>query len=100
MDVVVAMRPDAPLLHDDLFTVGVEPKPEKPSNIAKRVEIKVGDVEAGFKKEDLIVERELKTAAVHQGYIEARAALGTVSQERATRLWPTTPRHFIGRAHH
>jgi hypothetical protein len=49
IDVVEAMRPDAPLLHDDLFTVGVEPKPEKPSNIAKRVEIKQGDVEAGFK---------------------------------------------------
>src|SRR6185295_2878765 len=30
IDVVEAMRPDAPLLHDDLFTVGVEPKPEKP----------------------------------------------------------------------
>ena len=38
IDVVEAMRPDAPLLHDDLYTAGVEPKPEKPSNIAKRVE--------------------------------------------------------------
>ena len=36
IDVVEAMQPDAPLLHDDLFTVGVEPKPDKPSNIAKR----------------------------------------------------------------
>src|SRR5213596_3900294 len=35
IDVVEAMRPDAPLLHDDLFTVGVEPKPDKPSNVAK-----------------------------------------------------------------
>src|SRR5881397_275695 len=50
IDVVEAMRPDAPVLHDDLFTVGVEPKPEKPSNVAKRVEISQGDVEAGFKK--------------------------------------------------
>ena len=75
IDVVEAMRPDAPLLHDDLFTVGVEPKPDKPSNIAKRLEIKVGDVEAGFKKADLIVEREFKTAPVHQGYIEPHAAL-------------------------
>src|SRR5213079_1236966 len=30
IDVVEAMRPDAPLLHDDLFTAGVEPKPDKP----------------------------------------------------------------------
>ena len=81
IDVVEAMRPGAPLLHDDLFTVGVEPKPDKPSNIAKRLEIKVGDVEAGFKKADLIVEREFKTAPVHQGYIEPHAALATVSED-------------------
>src|SRR4030095_14183223 len=55
IDVVEAMRPDAPVLHDDLFTVGVEPKPDKPSNIAKRVEITLGDVEAGFAKADVIV---------------------------------------------
>src|SRR6266853_1815910 len=99
IDVVEARRPDAPLLHDDLFTVGVEPKPEKPSNIAKRVEIKVGDVEAGFKKADLIVEREFKTAPVHQGYIEPHAALATVSEDGATELWTTTQGHFIVRAH-
>jgi len=39
------MRPDAPLLHDDLFTVGVDPKPDRPSNVAKRVEIVLGDIE-------------------------------------------------------
>src|SRR5262244_2236170 len=39
IDVVEAMRPGAPVLHDDMFTAGVDPKPEKPSNIAKRVEI-------------------------------------------------------------
>src|SRR5712671_6869907 len=48
IDVVDAMKPEAPLLHEDLYTAGVEPKPERPSNIAKRVEIGHGDVEAGF----------------------------------------------------
>src|SRR5512138_1303935 len=48
IDVVEAMKPSAPILHDDLFTVGVEPKPDKPSNVAKRVEITLGDVENGF----------------------------------------------------
>src|SRR3989449_10353279 len=88
IDVVEAMRPDAPLLHDDLFTVGVEPKPDKPSNVAKRVEITLGDIEAGFKKADVIVEREFKTAPVHQGYIEPHAALASVSEEdrKSTRL--------------
>src|SRR6266853_1896237 len=79
IDVVEAMQPNAPLLHDDLFTVGVEPKPEKPSNIAKR--------------------REFKTAPVHQGYIEPHAALASVSEDGSTELWCTTQGHFIVRAH-
>src|SRR5215510_5663402 len=70
IDVAEAMKPGAPLLHEDLFTAGVEPKPDRPSNIAKRIEINLGDIEAGFKKADVVVEREFKTAPVHQGYIE------------------------------
>ena len=89
IDVVEAMQPDAPLLHDDLFTVGVEPKPDKPSNIAKRIEIALGDIEAGFEKADVIVEREFKTAPVHQGYIEPHAALASVSEDGSAELWCT-----------
>src|SRR6266487_3490192 len=36
IDVEDAMKPGAPVLHDDLFTQGVEPKPSAPSNVAKR----------------------------------------------------------------
>src|SRR5262249_57571493 len=86
-DVEEAMRPGAPILHDDLFTVGVEPKPDKPSNVAKRIEITLGDVEAGFKKADVVVEREFKTAPVHQGYIEPHAALASGSEDGSTERW-------------
>ena len=99
IDVLEAMRPDAPLLHEDLYTAGVEPKPDKPSNIAKRVEIVLGDIEAGFQKADVIVEREFKTQPVHQGYIEPHAALATVSEDGSAELWCTTQGHFIVRAH-
>src|SRR5256712_12849354 len=98
IDVVEAMRPDAPLLHDDLYTVGVEPKPDKPSNVAKRVEITLGDVEAGFAKADVIVEREFKTAPVHEGYMERRAARASVSEDGSTELWCSTQGCFSVRA--
>src|SRR5205823_6040384 len=49
IDVEDAMLPDAPLVHDNIFTAGVEPKPTKPSNITKMVRFAKGDVEAGFK---------------------------------------------------
>jgi NAD(P)-dependent dehydrogenase (short-subunit alcohol dehydrogenase family) len=99
IDVVEAMRPDAPLLHEDLYTAGVEPKPGTPSNVAKRVEISLGDIEAGFKKADVIIEREFKTQPVHQGYIEPHTALATVSEDGSAELWCTTQGHFIVRAH-
>src|SRR5438128_11877598 len=77
IDVVEAMRPDAPVLHDDLFTAGVEPKPDKPSNIAKRVEIVLGDNQAGFAKAAVVVERVSKTPQVHQGHIAPHHAHDT-----------------------
>jgi len=99
IDVVEAMQPGAPLLHDDLFTVGVEPKPEKPSNVAKRIEIVLGDIEAGFAKADVIVEREFNTAPVHQGYIEPHATIASVSEDGSAEVWSSTQGHFIVRAH-
>src|SRR5712691_1227977 len=50
IDVEDAMQPDAPVLHDDLFTQGVDPKPAKPSNIAKRITFAKGDIAAGWKE--------------------------------------------------
>ncbi|MDP1716896.1 MAG: hypothetical protein Q8L40_02365 [Burkholderiales bacterium] len=35
-----AMQPDAPLLFEDMITRGVEPAPDKPSNISKRIELR------------------------------------------------------------
>jgi CO/xanthine dehydrogenase Mo-binding subunit len=99
IDVVDAMMPDAPLLHDDLYTAGVDPTPVRASNVAKRVVIGHGDIEAGFAKADVIVEREFRTQPVHQGYIEPHAALATVSEDGTAEVWCTTQGHFIVRAH-
>src|ERR1700745_1778891 len=100
IDVVEAMKPGAPILHDDLFTAGVEPKPDKPSNIAKRIEITLGDIEKGFQQADVVVEREFKTAPVHQGYIEPHAALATVSEDGSGELWGCTAGPLLVRGHH
>ena len=98
LDVGQAMQPDAPLLHDDMYTIGVEPKPAQPSNIAKRVQFALGDIAAGFAKADVIVEREFNTQPVHQGYIEPHACLASVSEDGQSELWCTTQGQFIVRA--
>ncbi len=99
IDIVAAMQPDAPVLHNDMFTDGVTPKPSKASNVFKEVDIAVGDVEAGFAKADLIVERSFKTAPVHQGYIEPHAAVASFSEDGQAELWCCTQGHFVVRAY-
>jgi CO/xanthine dehydrogenase Mo-binding subunit len=98
IDVVEAMQPGAPLLHEDQYTQGVKPKPDRPSNIAKRLEYGRGDVAAGFRQAEVIVEREFNTKPVHQGYIEPQACLASYSADGQAELWTSTQGHFVFRA--
>src|SRR5205814_3626181 len=81
IDVEDAMKPDAPVLHDDLFTQGVDPKPAKASNIAKRVTFTKGDFAAGWKEAEVTIERRYTTQPVHQAYIEPHACLVSVGSD-------------------
>ena len=94
-----AQSPDAPVLHDDLFTRGVKPAPEKPSNIASKIEMGTGDAEKGLAKADIVVEREFKTAAVHQGYIEPHAVLASIGSDGKATVWCSSQGHFMIRAY-
>ncbi|MGP1676732.1 MAG: xanthine dehydrogenase family protein molybdopterin-binding subunit [Burkholderiales bacterium] len=98
IDVVEAMQPGAPLLHENQYTIGVKPKPDRPSNVAKRLEYGRGDVAAGFGQADVIVEREFNTKPVHQGYIEPQACLASYSADGQAELWTSTQGHFVFRA--
>jgi CO/xanthine dehydrogenase Mo-binding subunit len=99
IDVEDAMKDDAPILHDDLFTSGVEPKPTKPSNIAKKVVFKKGDIDAGFKDADVIVEGRYTTQPVHQGYIEPHACLATYAPGGQITIHASSQGHFMIRAY-
>src|SRR6185503_20937453 len=84
-----AKKPGAPVLHDHVKFDG------QPSNIAGTLEHKLGDVKAGFKEADVIVERSFKTEAAHQGYIEPHACLASVSPDGSGELWVCTQGHFM-----
>src|SRR5947208_1025959 len=98
MDVEAAMADGAPILHDDMFTAGVEPKPEKPSNVSKVVRFAKGDVEAGFKEADIVIERRYTTKPVHQGYIEPHACLVSVGADGQTTIFSSSQGQFMVRA--
>ncbi|MEX2453864.1 MAG: xanthine dehydrogenase family protein molybdopterin-binding subunit, partial [Rhodospirillaceae bacterium] len=98
IEVVEAMQPDAPILHEDQFTKNVEPAPDKPSNVAMRLESKLGDIEKGFAQADIIVEHEYNTKAIHQGYIEPQASLANYTDGGLAEVWTGTQGHFVFRA--
>jgi CO/xanthine dehydrogenase Mo-binding subunit len=99
IDVEDAMADNAPVLHDDMFTGGVTPKPTKPSNVAKVVTFKKGDAEAGFKDADIIVEGKYTTKPVHQGYIEPHACLATYAPDGQITIHSSSQGHFMVRAY-
>ena len=99
IDVLDAMKPGAPLLHEGMITAGVEPAPTTPSNVAKRIEIGTGDIAKGFAEAEVIVERTFTTKPVHQGYIEPHACVASVSEDGQGELWVSTQGHWIVRAH-
>ena len=97
IDVDEAMKPDAPILHPDMRTEGVEPKPKKASNVAHRYEFGHGNIEKGFAEADIVIERSFKTEASHQGYIEPHACLASVGPDGQGDLWCCTQGHFMVR---
>ena len=87
-----ALKPDAPILHEFLKFEG------KSSNIVGKLEHKLGDVEDGFAKADVVIERSFTTRPVHQGYIEPHACLVSVSADNKATIWSSSQGQFMVRA--
>ncbi len=92
-DVDEAMKPGAPVLRE-----GTDPAVEGMSpNVMASHEFGHGDLDAGFAKADLVMEKSFKTAAAHQGYIEPHACLGSLGADGRGELWCCTQGHFVAR---
>ncbi|MCY2968144.1 MAG: xanthine dehydrogenase family protein molybdopterin-binding subunit [Planctomycetota bacterium] len=96
-DIQEAMKPGAPLLHADLVTDELGKKGTTPSNIAKHFRFDKGDLVAGFKQAKIVVEREFKTATVHQGYIEPQNATAMWNADGHITVWCSTQGSFTVR---
>ncbi len=110
MNVKEAMAPGAPLVLEDLrnqefgqvqanepmelFMAPSKGASDKPGNVAAHFQFQRGDLEAGFKQADFIVEREYNTQMVHQGYIEPHNALGIYNADGHATLYCSTQGPF------
>ena len=97
IDVRAAMESGATLLHDDLTTMELGEKTDVSSNIATHIRHEVGDLKEGFAAADLVVEREFKTATVHQGYIEPHNATALWNVDGQVTIWTSTQGAFTAR---
>ena len=97
IDVEEAMAEDAPLLFEDMITRGVDPAPNRPSNVSKRVGFEIGDLDAGFAEADEVIEKHYRTAPIHQAYIEPQACLANWEGGGKAELWSSSQGHFAVR---
>lgn len=98
LNVLAAMRDDAPVLNDDVRTEVLGGAGQgKPTNVAKKYLFSKGDVAQGFAAADLVVERQFDTAMVHQGYIEPHNATALWNPDGKITVWMSTQGSFTAR---
>ena len=83
-DPLEAMQPDAPLVHE-----------EHGSNIASHLKIRYGDIEAGWKESDDIIEETIKTQMVEHAHIESHAALAEIDSRGVVTVYSSAQRPFL-----
>ena len=97
LDVREAMDENAPVLHEFLRTEEIASAfmpgsmvGTQPTNVAKRLEFKAGDTDAGFEEADVIVDREFTTTMAHQGYIEPHNGSAYYNKDGHITIWSST----------
>lgn len=97
-DVEEAIKPDAPLVHEDLYTWEFTgEKAASPSNISRHVAMSRGDVDSGFAEADIILEKTFRGGTVHQGYIEPQACTADIDASGHITVYTTNQSSFAVR---
>ena len=92
-----AMKPDAPILLEELRADELGVKGSAPTNIAEHARFGRGDVEKAFQEAAVVVEKEFHTAMVHQGYIEPQNATALWNVDGQLTIWCSTQGSFGAR---
>jgi CO/xanthine dehydrogenase Mo-binding subunit len=97
-DVLEAVQPGAPILHEDLARYpGVNPD-HVDGNICYRTAVAWGNVEAGFAQADRVYEHTFRTSTVHHGYLEPMACVAQVEPSGKVTVWTSTQSTYMVRA--
>ncbi|MBI3066111.1 MAG: xanthine dehydrogenase family protein molybdopterin-binding subunit [Deltaproteobacteria bacterium] len=98
LDPLEAVKPSAPILHPDLLSYRGLPVPvEKLSNVFSYLKWGKGNLEAGFKQADLIVENTYTTQVTHQSYLEPHACVAKTDPSGGADIWSCSKTPFAVR---
>lgn len=109
-NVVETLRDDRELVHD-AATLGLREdagahtsvgghtqKLERPANATSADRYSRGDVEAGFREADAVVERTYRTAWVHQAYLEPQSSVAVPDPMGGVTIYTSTQGAFFTRS--
>ena len=97
-DPLEAMKPDAPIIHEDLSDYQAKYAAVRFGNVCSYTQIKHGDVDEGFRWADRVFENTFSTARVHQAYIEPHACVAQMDPGGKVTVWTTSQVPFKVRA--
>jgi CO/xanthine dehydrogenase Mo-binding subunit len=98
LDPVEATKDSAPVLHPDLLSYKGLPVPvEKLGNVFAYLKWGKGDIEAGFREADLIVENTFTTQVTHQSYLEPHACVVQTHADGSADIWSCSKTPFAVR---
>jgi CO/xanthine dehydrogenase Mo-binding subunit len=96
-DVLEAMKPDAPILHDN--APGYDGAPAEimapaGGNVLNKLTFGKGDIEKGFAEADLVLEHTFRMPIHHQGYLEPQSFLVKIDDDGKVNAWASTKGPF------
>jgi len=95
-DPIEAMKPGAPIIHEDLSSYFcIFPAVQEGNNVCSKTTFIEGDIQKGFKEADLIVEDTFKTQMHHQSYMEPSGAIAMVDPSGKIVIYSSTQGIFI-----
>ncbi len=100
-DVMEAMKPGAPILHDDASGYDGAPHDilvKDVSNVLNKLSWGKGDIEKGFAEADLVLEHTFRIPIHHQGYLEPQSFLVKIETDGQINAWASTKSPFGTRA--
>lgn len=98
-DPVEALRPDAPLLHENMQEYNHAPAfyPVPGTNIANKFTLVHGDVEKGFREAEEIVEDEFRISHVSHAYLETQCVVAQFMRDESLEIWTSCQSPFVVR---